>query len=87
MDDNKVSHMDENVNSIIAANIEEKIGKLSHTTGKKHTLLGMDIEFIGGKKVTVSTPHHIDEALEDFGETLKGNVINPATLQPFTIAS
>ena len=73
MNNNKISHMDDNVNSMIADNIEEKFGKLSHTTGKKHTLLGMDIEFIDGKKVTESTPHHIDEALEDFGETLKSS--------------
>ena len=47
----------------------------------------MDIEFIGGKKVTVSTPHHVDEDLEDFVETLKGNVVNPETSQLFTITS
>ena len=79
VDDNKVSHMYENVNSMIADKIEENFGKLSCTTGKKHTFLGMDIEFIGGKKVTVSTTHHVDEALEDFGETLKRNVVNPST--------
>ena len=87
VDKNKVSHMENNVNSTIAENIEEKIGKLSRTTEKKHTLLDMDIDFIGGKKVTVSTPHHVDEDLEDFGETVKGNVVNPATSQLFTITS
>ena len=71
--------MDDNVNSMIDDNIEKKIGNLSHTTGKVHTFLGMDINFIGGKKVTLSTPHHVDEALEYFGETLKGNVANPIT--------
>ena len=45
----------------------------------------MDIEFIGGNKVAVSMTHHIDEVLEDFGETLKGNIVNPATSQLFTI--
>ena len=40
-----------------------------------------------GKKVTVSTPHHVDEALEDFGETLKGNVVNHATSQLVTTTS
>ena len=79
--------MYDNVNSMIAENIEETFGKLSHRTGKKHTFLGVDIKFIGGKKVTVSTPHHVDEALEYFGETLKGNVLNPATSQLFTITS
>ena len=49
--------------------------------------LGMYIMFIGGKKVSASTPHHVDDALEDFGETLKGNLVNPATSQLFTITS
>ena len=47
----------------------------------------MDIEFIGGKKVTVSTPYHVYEALEYFGATLKGNMLNPATSQFFTITN
>ena len=87
VDDNKVSHMGDNVNSMLADNIEENFGKISRKTGKKHIFLGMEIDFIGGKKVTVSTPHHVDEALEDFGETIKGKVVNPATSQLFTIAS
>ena len=79
--------MDDSFNSMIVDRIEEKFGNLYHTTGKKHTFLGTDIEFIGGKKVAVSTPHHIGEALEDFGETLKGKVVNLATSQLFTITS
>ena len=47
----------------------------------------MDIGFIGGKKVTVYTPHHVDEALEAFGETPKENVVSLATSQLFTISS
>ena len=57
VDDNKVSHMDDNVNSMIADKIKEKFEKLSRTTGKKHSSFGMDIKFIGGKKVAVSTPY------------------------------
>ena len=47
----------------------------------------MDIKFIGRKKVSVYTPNHVDEDLEYFGETLKGNVVNPATSQLFAITS
>ena len=32
-------------------------------------------------------PYHVDESLEDFGETLKRNVVNPATSKLFTITS
>ena len=72
---------------MIANKIEEKFGKLSRITGKKHTLICMDIKFIGGKKFTVSKPHNVDEALEAFGETLKGNVVNPTTSQLFTVTN
>ena len=72
---------------MIADKIEETFGNLSRRTGKNHTFLGMDINFIGGKKVPVSTPHHVSKALEYFGGTLKGNVVNPATSQLFAIAS
>ena len=87
MDDNKVSHMDNRVNSIVSDKIEEKCEKLSRTTGKKHRFLDVDINYIGGVKVAVSTPHHVGKALEYFGETLKGKVVNPTTSQLFTITS
>ena len=70
MEDNKVSHMDYSINSMIA-----------------HMFLGTNINFIGRKKVTVSMSHHVDDALKYFGETLRRNVMNPATSQLFAIAS
>ena len=71
MEKNKVAHMDDNVDSMIADNIEETFGKLYRKTGKKRMFLSMDIKFIVKKKVAVSTPHQVDKALEAFGETLK----------------
>ena len=65
---------------MIADKIEEAFGKLSCTTGKKHKFLGTNIEFIGGKKVSVSIPCHVNEALEDFGETLKEERSKPHNL-------
>ena len=79
--------MDESVKSMIDENIEENFWKLSLTTGKNHTFLSIYIEFIGRKKFAVFISHHVDEALEDFGETLKVNVVNPATSKIFTITS
>ena len=79
--------MDVSVNSMIADNIEEKFGKLSCKTRYNNTFLGMKINFIGRNKVAVSTQHHVEKDLEDFGETLEGNVVNPATSQLFAITS
>ena len=85
--DNKVSHMKDIVTSMIDDNIEETFGKLSRKTVNKHMFLCMDIEFIGGEKVTVSTTNHVGKALEDFFETLKGNAAIPANSQLFAINS
>ena len=87
LDNSKVSHTDDIVNSMIAENIEEKSGKLFCTTEKKHTFLGTEIKFIGGKRAAVSTPHHVYKSPEYFGETLKGNMVNPATSQLSAITS
>lgn len=85
VDDNKVSHVDNKVNMQIADIIESKFGTLTRSTGKKHTFLGMDIEFLPDKKVTISTPQHIEEVLEAFGEVIKGDVVNPANSNLFKI--
>ena len=77
--------MDDSVNSTFTYKIEEKFGKLSRTTGKKPTLLGMDIDLIGGNEVALNMPSNIAEALEDFDETQKDNVVNPATSKRFII--
>ncbi len=68
---------------MVANAIEKKLGKLARTTGTKHTFLGMDIEFIGDKKVAIGTPQHILEAIEDFGEDLDEDAVNPANLVGF----
>ena len=70
--------MDDNVKSIIVENIEDIFGKLSSPTGEKN-FLGTDIGFIVGKKGVLTTPYHIDKTLQYFGETLKGDVVNPST--------
>jgi hypothetical protein len=85
VDDNKVSHVNDDVNTTVVNEIEKKFGKLARTTGTKHTFLGMDIEFVGDKKVAVGAPQHIDEAIEDFGEDLDEDAVNPAKSNLFTV--
>ena len=87
VDDNKVLHMHDKVNTMIADEIEKKLGKLTRTTGWSHTFLRVDIDFIGDGKVAISRPQHLEECMEDFGKTLKGNVVNPALSKLFTITA
>ena len=79
--------MDGSVNPMIPDKVEDNFVKLLLTTGNKHTFLSMGVDFIRAKKVALTMPHPIDEDLEDFGENLKGNVVNPTTSQLFTITN
>ena len=82
---NKVSHVDDNVNTTIVDAIEKHFGKLARTTGDKHTFLGMDVEMVSKGKIAVSTPQHINEAIEGLGEEIKGTAVNPAKSKLFSI--
>jgi hypothetical protein len=87
VDDNKISHVDDKVNDMIVDKVEKKFGKLAGSKGKKHTFLGMDIEFIGNGKLTIATPQHIEEAIEKFGEDLSTDAVNPAKSKLFTVST
>lgn len=86
VDDNKISHHEEAVCTQIADAIDSRFhGDLVRTTGKKHIFLGIDFEFIDNGKIAITTPQHLEEVMEAFPETLKGNVINPANSKMFEI--
>ena len=85
VDDNKVSRVSNKVNSMIVDAIEEHFGKLARTTGNKHTFLGMDVEMISKGKISVSTPQHVDEAIEGLGEEVHRTAVNPAKSKLFSV--
>ena len=75
MDDKKVPHVDDDVIDMVVDEIKAKFGKLA----------GMDIEILSNKKTVISTPQHIEEAVTDLGEEIKGDVANPATSKLFYV--
>ena len=85
VDDNKVSHVNDEVNSMIVDAIEKHFGKLARTMGNKHTFLGMVIEMISKGKILVSTPQHVEEAIEGLGEEVHGTAVNPAKSKIFSV--
>ena len=58
--DENIYHVEENVNATIVEIIENNFGKLASTTDKKNTFLGMNIEFIVSRKVSITTENHIE---------------------------
>ena len=53
VDDNKVSHVDEEVNTKIIKTIAENFGNFTVSGVKKHKFLRMDIEFLANGKLSL----------------------------------
>ena len=78
VDDNKISHADENVVTNIIETIEGRFGKMTVTRGKDHVFLGMNISFLKNGTVSVNMKDYIKEAMADFGEDITRNATTPA---------
>ena len=61
VDNNKVSHVDEEVNTRIIEKISERFGNLTVSREKKHKFLGMDIEFLADGKLYLFMKYYIEE--------------------------
>jgi hypothetical protein len=78
VDDNKLSHADDNVVTNIIETIEGRFGKMTVTRGKDHVFLEMDISFLDKGTVSVKMKDYIKEAMADFGENITRNATTPA---------
>ena len=85
VDDNKISHMDEKVIDDIICVLEKKFGKFTITKGKKHTFLGMNMEFHDDGRVSVEMKNQIMEALDMIGEDVDLRVTSPAPKHLFEV--
>jgi len=85
VDDNKISHVDENVIDDIIEVLEKKFGKFTITKGNKHNFLGMNMEFHDDGRVSVEMKDQILEALDMFGEEVDMIVTSPAPRHLFDV--
>ena len=85
VDDNVCTHVDESVLRRIADTVEEKVGKITRTTGNRHTFLGMDNIFQDNGTVTINMEDYVTEVLQAFPEKLKESVTSPARPDLHTI--
>jgi hypothetical protein len=83
VDDNKISHADQNVVDDVIQTIEERVPGLVVSKGDEHTFLGIDIKYLRDEnkertgQVSISMSDYIKEAAESFGEDLSKNVSSP----------
>ena len=78
VDDAKISHIDESVIKNIVKCLENKFGKLNPTYGNKQEYLGMKIIIDDSRRLHIDMRDQICEVLDDFSESIAGNVSTPA---------
>jgi len=85
VDDNKVSHEDEEVVTWILGEISKHFGELTITRGDNHQFLGMKIQINKNETVSLSMQTHIKEAIEAYGDDVSKKIATPADRNLFTI--
>ena len=78
VDDNIITHVDPNVVTLVIDKIEEKFGKMTVTRGKPNEVLGMKLDFLEDKRVTVGMKEHIKSAIAKFPKDIIRNAAMPA---------
>ena len=64
VDDCKISHKDPKVVDEIVKYIEGHFGEMTKTRGKSHEFLGMNISFLGDRKIQIEMKRYLKEARE-----------------------
>jgi hypothetical protein len=86
VDDNKVSHVSEDVLTEVIDEVKKHFGELVVSRGKEHTFLGMNLKFKDDGTVHLGMKGYIEEAIELFGEDVSTKVANAATKKLFTVS-
>jgi len=89
VDDLKISHAQSSVVEQIVESLQNRFGKeapLTVNRGKRHTYLGMDIDYSNAGKVSFAMQKYIDEMIDECPpELLKGSAVTPAANHLFEV--
>jgi hypothetical protein len=85
VDDNKISHVDKNVVSMIIKKIEDRFGKMTVTRGKSHKFLGMNISYETDGTAKIDMSRYTKECIEEFTEKVDKISSTPASKDLFEI--
>ena len=75
--DNKVLHIDEEVNTKIIETIAEHFGELTVIRGRKQKLLVINIEFLRNRKLSLFMKDYIEESITLFNKDIYATVYSP----------
>ena len=84
-DNNKISHVASETVSEVIELIEGHFGKMTVTRGKEHVFLGMNIMLCENGMVKIRMRDYLEEAIDEFGESVGKSAVLPATAKLFDI--
>eukprot|EP00957_Ditylum_brightwellii_P015244 1148363-Ditylum_brightwellii.AAC.1 len=84
----KISHSDKNVVTEIISKLQESYRKetpLTINRGKVHNYLGMTLDFLSPKKVSILMLEYIEKLLLDLPDDFEGEAATPAANHLFEV--
>ena len=84
MDDNKVSHVEQNVVDELIDKIETRFPGLTVTKVNIQTFIGIKMRFLKEKKVALNMKDYILEVIDDFDKDVSKIVESPTARWLFT---
>ena len=86
VDDNKISHANPNVVTMIIDKIEQQFGKMTVTRGREHVFLGMNITYTDQKTAIITMKEYLREAIAESELGIKRQAATPATRELFEVS-
>ena len=87
VDDNKISHVNPDVVTMIIGKIEDQIGKMTVTRGKEHVLfLGMNIRYTENRTAIITMKEYLKESIEESELNITREAATPVTKELFDVS-
>ena len=87
IDNNKISHENPDVVTMIIEKIESRFGKMTFTGGKEHVFLGMNVRYTEERTAVITMKEYLREAIEDLGLNITREAATPARRDIFKVLS
>lgn len=85
--DNKISHVDPEVVTMVIEKMEQRFDKMTVTRGKEHVFLGMNIRYTDKNTAVITMRDYLLESIEESGMDIERESATPAKKNLFEVDS
>ena len=85
VDDNKISHVDPDVVTMVTEKMEQRFDKMTVTRGKEHVFLGMNIRYTDTNTAVITMKDYLRESIEESGLDIRREAATPAKKNLFEV--